>query len=168
MLFHRDEFDSGILTNGKFQIHKDEVLNGSIELKHEDSSYDIREACIRCINNDCQGFVRSNKDGQTSYYTILSQKYEEGDDYMKSPEETELDQSIEHLTVEDIVPDRKEHTPLPVKPKSSDRSEIDNLLFYFILCVLVASITWVVLERVKPVKSIFSNNNCEDCKNRDL
>lgn len=169
MLFHRDGFDTGIITNGKFKIHKDKVLNRGKELMHQDKSYDIQEACVQCINKDCQGFIRSEKDGQTEYYRITTQNYEGEDDYMKSPEELDL------ITYETEMPGSvpisipgsailKERAETKPKPKSEpepetvkqiQRSEMNNLIFYFVLCVLVASITWVLLKRTEPYRSPF-------------
>lgn len=173
MLFHRDGFESGILKNGEFVIYKDKVINGGKELKHEDKSYDIQEAVVQCINKDCQGFVRSTTDGNTSYYQLVSQCYDGEDDYMKSPEEQDsfviqdfqnkekADDATKSLAnLPSTTAGSKLTTPTPIESvQDKPKSEFENFIFYFILCILVAVVTWTFVKRTEPYKSPFSSDN---------
>ena len=93
MLLKRDGFITGLLNDkGTFDIYKNTYLKSfNQEIKHEGISYDITEAKKVCKNKECQGFIRKEQDGETSYYKVLKEPYVANDSYLYTPEELDFE-----------------------------------------------------------------------------
>lgn len=159
MLLKRDGFITGLLNSkGTFDIYKNSYLKSfNQEINHEGISYDITEAKKVCKDKECQGFIRKEQDGDTSYYKVLKEPYISNDSYLYTPEE--LDFTTIPRRDPPIVRDKpktlSEHF-LNKKEKFNDKKITNKqmLIFMMIFLIIYFSIVLVVgaNQKLDPIE----------------
>ena len=88
MLIHREGFVTGIKNNKKgYKLYKNKALiSNKGEFYNENITKNEIEASVECVNENCDIFVRSEKDGDTKFYKLCEYS---GDDFQMTPEEIE-------------------------------------------------------------------------------
>ena len=145
MLLHRKDFTVGLRNKNKFELYNDSSLkSNNQELVHTDTTYDIEEASKIALNKKVEGFVRNNKDGFTSYYTINNIPYTNDDRTQFTPEELEFPRR--HPSYK-----WKTHSSLSRELFTNDVSEnnMHTFLLLFIILLIAGVLFFMVISKRK-------------------